>query len=150
MGAMAFTKVEGKVHTRDGRQWLKDAEFCDSIKTALKSSFDGGDYLSATVKGKAELRKLRGALRHFAEEAGQGLSLKTDGDETKEDGQFTVTFRAQVKRDQPEAKTPRKVRRRKDETDAAYIARVQELHPRAKNEKQADYDARIALVSTPK
>jgi hypothetical protein len=91
---------------------------------------------------------LRGALRHFSEEAGWGLSLRTDGDEAQEKGEFTVTFRAQPKRDMPKNAAPRKVRRRKDETDAQYTKRLKEKFPKREDEKPADYAKRIAAVTS--
>lgn len=148
MAAPIFNPVSEKQHTRDGRQYLKDTEFCDGVKGALKTTFDNKTYLAATVEGKSELRKLRGALRHFAEEAKWGLSIRTDGDEKNEKGSFTVTFRAQAKRDMPKNAAPRKVRRRKDETDAQYNKRLREKFPKNADEKPADYAKRIAAVTS--
>lgn len=151
MAALTFTPGPEKVRTRDGRQYLKDSEYCDGIKVALKTTLDNKSYLSTQVVGKSELRKLRGALRHFAEEAGSGLSVKTDGDEKNADDKtvFTVTFRAQPKRDVPKNAAPRKVRRRKDETEKDYAARLRVQFPRTKGETEAKWDARIAAVYSP-
>lgn len=152
MAAIEFDEVEETTRTRDGRQWLKDVDFCESITKALNVSFNESKYLKATIVGKPELRKLRGALRHFAAENEWGLSLKTVGDESEaaaDDVSYAVTFRAQPKREAPESTGPRKVRRRKDETDEDYVARVRDEYPRdTKNrEKPADYDARIAALT---
>lgn len=151
MTGLTFEPAPATAGNRDGRQWLKDNAFCDSIIRALKETYDSEQYLRTTVVGDAELRKVRGALRHFADDEGWGISLKTDTISTTNDvTTYGVTFRAQVKREIPPTTGPRKIRRRQDETDADYLARVQAKFPREKNEKPSDYDARIASVSLPK
>jgi len=151
MTALTFVPAPPKTGTRDGRQWLKDTEFCEGVKSALKQTYDSDSYLQTTVKGKTALRKLRGALTYFTDEQGWGLSLKTVGDETDEadEAEFTVTFRAQAKRPPVETTKPRRVRRRKGETEDDYMNRVRENYPRNKGEKEADYVARLADVILP-
>lgn len=150
MAGLTFTPTE-KTRTRDGRLWLKDAEFCDGIKGALKRTYDSESHLATTVKGKSALRKVRGALRYFAEEQGWGLSLTTTGDEDSDDAnaEFTVTFRAQIKRDMPAETAPRRIRRRKNETEDAYIMRVREAYPKLKGERETAYVERLTAVIVP-
>lgn len=150
MPGLKFDVVEETARVRDGRQWMKDVEFCDSIVDALKGSYNDSVALMTKVTGKTELRKLRGALRHFANVNGWGLSLKTVGDETDaatDATVYTVRFKAQDKREAPESTGPRKVRRRKDETDEDYTARVTDANPKLKGEKAADYAARLAILT---
>jgi hypothetical protein len=150
MPAIKTKTIAKPTRTREGRPWLKDTEFCDSVRTALKESYDNEEYKAVTVAGKLMLRQLRGALRYFTDEEGWGLTLKTEGDEeSPDDGEeYTVIFLARVKNDAPSVTGPRRVRRRKRETDEEYDVRVRDLHPRKPRESEVKYEERIESLKS--
>lgn len=150
-GLPEFIPAE-KPRTRTGRKWLEDSAFVEAVSRALKTTYDEDVYLSTTVVGMTELRKMRGAIRYFVEEEGWGLSLSTKGDESETapaDEPYTITFRAMQKNTPEPSDKPRKVRRRQTETEDEYVARIRDMYPMDKKEKQSDYDARIATVYSP-